>query len=86
MVERRLTLLSLVVLLLGFPGWAADNESRGRVLYNGLGHWREVGNGRRFRRCGKDMVRWSMGDLKRDSTPRRMPGQQPSAERFPILP
>jgi type 1 glutamine amidotransferase len=51
----------------------ARNYGKGRVLYNGLGHAREVWDQPEIQRMWLDMVQWSMGILPGDATPRPMP-------------
>jgi type 1 glutamine amidotransferase len=51
----------------------ARNYGKGRVLYNGLGHRQDVWERPDIQRMWRDMVRWSMGDLPGDATPRPAP-------------
>ncbi len=53
----------------------ARNYGKGRVLYNGLGHREEVWERPDIQKMWVDMVRWSMGDLPGDATPRPAPAQ-----------
>jgi type 1 glutamine amidotransferase len=48
----------------------ARKYGKGRVLYNGLGHREEVWERADIQKMWQDMVRWSMGDLPGDATPR----------------
>ena len=48
----------------------ARNYGKGRVLYNGLGHRQDVWERPDIQKMWLDMVRWSMGDLPGDATPR----------------
>ena len=54
--------------------WARD-YGKGRVLYNGLGHVREVWDQPEIQRMWLDMVQWTMGIIPGDATPRPMPAQ-----------
>ena len=54
--------------------WARD-YGKGRVLYNGLGHVREVWDQPEIQRMWLDMVQWAMGIIPGDATPRPMPTQ-----------
>jgi type 1 glutamine amidotransferase len=49
--------------------WARD-YGKGRVLYNGLGHRREVWDKPELQAMWQDMVRWSMGLVPGDASPR----------------
>jgi type 1 glutamine amidotransferase len=51
----------------------ARNYGKGRVLYNGLGHRREVWDRPAIQRMWLDMVQWSMGIIDGDATPRPAP-------------
>jgi type 1 glutamine amidotransferase len=51
----------------------ARNYGKGRVLYNGLGHRDGVWERPDIQKMWLDMVRWSMGDLPGDATPRLAP-------------
>jgi uncharacterized protein len=51
----------------------ARNYGRGRVLYNGLGHRQDVWERSDIQKMWLDLVRWSMGDLPGDATPRPAP-------------
>jgi type 1 glutamine amidotransferase len=53
----------------------ARKYGKGRVLYNGLGHREEVWERPDIQKMWQDMVRWSMGDLPGDATPRPAPAQ-----------
>jgi hypothetical protein len=48
----------------------ARKYGKGRVLYNGLGHRAEVWERPDIQKMWLDMVRWSMGDLPGDASPR----------------
>ncbi len=52
--------------------WARD-YGKGRVLYNGLGHRREVWERPEIQEMWLEMVRWSMGLIPGDATPRARP-------------
>jgi type 1 glutamine amidotransferase len=52
--------------------WARQ-YGKGRVLYNGLGHRADVWERPDIQRMWQDMVRWSMGDLPGDASPRAYP-------------
>jgi type 1 glutamine amidotransferase len=54
--------------------WARD-YGKGRVLYNGLGHSREAWEGPEMQAMWLEMVRWSMGLVPGDATPRPMPAR-----------
>jgi uncharacterized protein len=54
--------------------WARD-YGKGRVLYNGLGHVRDVWDRPAFQKMWLDMVQWSMGLLPADATPRPKPDE-----------
>jgi type 1 glutamine amidotransferase len=54
--------------------WARD-YGKGRVLYNGLGHTRDVWNRPEIQKMWLEMVLWSMGVLPGDATPRPAPGE-----------
>ncbi|HEV3116117.1 MAG TPA: ThuA domain-containing protein [Gemmataceae bacterium] len=51
----------------------ARKYGKGRVLYNGLGHRQEVWERSDIQKMWLEMVRWSMGDLPGDATPRPAP-------------
>jgi uncharacterized protein len=53
----------------------ARNYGKGRVLYNGLGHREDVWERSDIQKMWLDMVRWSMGDLPGDATPRSVPAE-----------
>jgi type 1 glutamine amidotransferase len=53
----------------------ARNYGKGRVLYNGLGHRQDVWERPDIQKMWLDMVRWSIGDLPGDATPRPAPAQ-----------
>jgi type 1 glutamine amidotransferase len=53
----------------------ARKYGKGRVLYNGLGHRQDVWERGDIQRMWLEMVRWSMGDLPGDATPRPAPAQ-----------
>jgi len=48
----------------------ARNYGKGRVLYNGLGHREEVWERPDIQKMWIGMVRWAMGDLPGDATPK----------------
>ena len=52
--------------------WARD-YGKGRVLYNGLGHRREVWERPEIQRMWLEMVRWAMGEIPGDAAPRPAP-------------
>jgi uncharacterized protein len=54
--------------------WARD-YGKGRVLYNGLGHSREAWERPEMQAMWLEMVRWSMGLVPGDATPRPMPSR-----------
>jgi type 1 glutamine amidotransferase len=51
----------------------ARNYGKGRVLYNGLGHCREVWDQAEIQKMWLEMVPWSMGIIPGDATPRPAP-------------
>jgi len=51
----------------------ARNYGKGRVLYNGLGHRREVWDRADMQRMWLEMVQWSLGIIPGDATPRPAP-------------
>jgi len=51
----------------------ARTYGRGRVLYNGLGHRREVWDRPDIQKMWVEMVDWSMGTIAGDATPRPAP-------------
>jgi type 1 glutamine amidotransferase len=51
----------------------ARNYGKGRVLYNGLGHGEDTWERADIQKMWLDMVRWSMGDLPGNATPRPAP-------------
>jgi type 1 glutamine amidotransferase len=53
----------------------ARNYGKGRVLFNGLGHREDVWERSDIQKMWLDMVRWSMGDLEGDVTPRPAPAR-----------
>jgi type 1 glutamine amidotransferase len=53
----------------------ARNYGKGRVLYNGLGHRPDVWERRDIQAMWLDLVRWSLGDLPGDATPRPAPAR-----------
>lgn len=55
----------------------ARNYGKGRVLYNGLGHRQEVWERPDFQKLWLEQVRWCMGLVPGDATPR--PAPAPSA-------
>lgn len=54
--------------------WARE-YGKGRVLYNGLGHSEEGWGRPDIQKMWVEMVRWSMGDLPGDATPRHAPAR-----------
>ena len=56
----------------------ARKYGKGRVLYNGLGHREDVWERADIQKMWLDMVRWSMGDLPGDASPRPAPAKQRS--------
>jgi type 1 glutamine amidotransferase len=56
--------------------WARE-YGKGRVLYNGLGHVREVWDRPDIQKMWLEMVKWSMGMLPADATPRAKPSAMP---------
>ena len=53
----------------------ARNYGKGRVLYNGLGHRREVWDRPEIQQMWLEMVQWSMGLIPGDATPRPATGK-----------
>jgi type 1 glutamine amidotransferase len=53
----------------------ARNYGKGRVLYNGLGHRREVWERPDIQKMWVEMVEWSMGLIPGDTTPRPVPAK-----------
>ena len=53
-----------------FPVIWAKNYGKGRVIYNGLGHVRDVWDRPDFQKMLVEMVKWSMGQVPGDATPR----------------
>jgi type 1 glutamine amidotransferase len=53
--------------------WARD-YGKGRVVYNGLGHTRDVWDRPEIQAMWLELVRWSMGLTPGDATPRPAPG------------
>jgi len=53
----------------------ARNYGKGRVLYNGLGHTREVWDRPEIQAMWLEMVPWSMGTIPGDATPRPAPAK-----------
>jgi uncharacterized protein len=51
----------------------ARTYGKGRILYNGLGHRPDVWERPDIQKMWQDMVRWSMGDLPGDASPRPAP-------------
>ena len=56
-----------------FPVIWARNHGKGRVLYNGLGHTREVWDRPEIEQMWLEMVQWSMGLTPADASPARAP-------------
>jgi uncharacterized protein len=54
--------------------WARD-YGKGRVLYNGLGHRRDVWERPEIQKMWVEMVQWSMGITPGDATPRPVPAK-----------
>jgi type 1 glutamine amidotransferase len=59
----------------------ARNYGKGRVLYNGLGHTRDVWDQPAIQRMWLEMVEWSMGIVPGDATPDAAPGPARSSVR-----
>ncbi len=55
----------------------ARNYGKGRVLYNGLGHTRDVWDRPEIQKMWVEMVQWSVGVIPGDATP----GSAPAADR-----
>ncbi len=53
-----------------FPVIWASNYGKGRVLYNGLGHTKDVWDRPDIQKMWLEMVQWSMGLVPGDATPR----------------
>jgi type 1 glutamine amidotransferase len=51
----------------------ARKYGKGRVFYNGLGHREDVWERPDMQKMWLDLVRWAMGDLPGDATPRPAP-------------
>src|SRR5262249_55394599 len=51
----------------------ARTYGKGRVLYNGLGHRQDVWERPDIQKMWEDQVRWSLGDLAGDASPRPAP-------------
>jgi len=58
----------------------ARSYGKGRVLYNGLGHRRDVWDRPDIERMWLEMVQWSMGIIAGDATPRPAPVKLGSRE------
>jgi type 1 glutamine amidotransferase len=56
-----------------FPVIWARNYGKGRVLYNGLGHTRDVWDRPDIQKMWVEMVEWSLGIIPGDATPRPAP-------------
>ena len=54
----------------------ARTYGKGRVLYNGMGHQIEVWDRPETQGMWMEMVRWSMGLIPGDATPRPLPGEE----------
>jgi uncharacterized protein len=54
----------------------ARNYGKGRVLYNGTGHQAEVWDRPDTRKMWLESVRWSMGLIPGDASPRPMPAEE----------
>jgi type 1 glutamine amidotransferase len=59
----------------------ARNYGKGRVLYNGLGHTRDVWDQPAIQKMWLEMVEWSMGIIPGDATPLAAPAPARSAVR-----
>jgi type 1 glutamine amidotransferase len=59
-----------------FPVIWARHYGKGRVLYNGLGHTREVWDRPDIQKMWVEMVGWSLGIIPGDATPRPAPAEQ----------
>jgi type 1 glutamine amidotransferase len=53
----------------------ARTFGKGRVLYNGLGHRAAVWDRPDIQEMWQDLVRWALGDLPGDATPRAAPAE-----------
>jgi len=53
----------------------ARNYGKGRVLYNGLGHTRDLWDRPEIQAMWLELVRWSMGLTRGDATPRAAPSK-----------
>ena len=53
----------------------ARNYGKGRILYNGLGHTLDVWEQPEIQKMWLEMVRWSMGVIPGDTTPRPAPAK-----------
>ena len=51
----------------------ARTYGKGRVLYNGLGHRQDVWERPDIQKMWQDQVRWALGDLPGDASPRPAP-------------
>jgi type 1 glutamine amidotransferase len=58
-----------------FPVIWASNYGKGRVLYNGLGHTREVWDRPEIQKMWLEMVQWSMGMISGDASPIATPAK-----------
>jgi type 1 glutamine amidotransferase len=61
----------------GFPVAWARTFGKGRVMYNGLGHTRDVWERPEYEPMWVDSIRWILGLVTGDVTPRREVGSQP---------
>ena len=57
----------------GFPVIWAANHGKGRVLYNGLGHNREVWDRPEIQAMWLEMVKWSIGLVPGNAAPELAP-------------
>ena len=58
-----------------FPVIWASNYGKGRVLYNGLGHNKDIWDRPDIQKMWMEMVQWSMGIIPGDATPRPGPAK-----------
>jgi type 1 glutamine amidotransferase len=54
--------------------WARE-YGKGRVLYNGMGHQRDVWDRPDIQKMWVEQVRWAMGLVPGDATPRPLPAE-----------
>ena len=64
------SIIALALLALPFVSTSlAQTQTKGRVLYNGLGHVQAAWERSDFQRMWLEMVQWSMGLIPGDATP-----------------